>query len=53
MEDGRKVSITFTSIGDTTQITETFDPEHENSFDLQYGGWMAILQNFKTYTETH
>lgn len=53
MEDGRKVSITFTSIGDTTQITETFDPEHENSFDLQYGGWMAILQNFKMYTETH
>lgn len=53
MEDGRKVSITFTTIGDTTKVTETFDPEEQNSYDLQYGGWMAILQNFKQHTETN
>lgn len=53
MEDGRQVSIIFAQLGDTTQITETFDPEHENSYDLQYGGWMSILQNFKSYTETN
>jgi uncharacterized protein YndB with AHSA1/START domain len=53
LEDGRQVSILFTSIGNTTKVTETFDPENENSYDMQYGGWMAILQNFKHYTETH
>lgn len=53
LEDGRQVSITFTRIGNTTQVTETFDPENQNSYDMQYGGWMAILQNFKLYTETN
>ncbi|MES2779518.1 MAG: SRPBCC domain-containing protein [Bacteroidota bacterium] len=53
MPDGRKVSVIFTTIGDTTKITETFDPESENSYDMQYGGWMAILQSFKSYTETN
>ncbi|MES2560037.1 MAG: SRPBCC domain-containing protein [Bacteroidota bacterium] len=53
MSDGRKVTVVFTTMDDTTKITETFDPENENSYDLQYGGWMAILQNFKQYTEIH
>lgn len=53
LEDGRQVSVTFTSIGNTTQVTETFDPENQNSNELQYGGWMAILQSFKQHTETN
>jgi uncharacterized protein YndB with AHSA1/START domain len=52
MEDGRKVEITFVSEdGKTTQFTETFDPENENTLELQKTGWQAILNNFKNYVE--
>jgi len=30
-------------------IIETFDPEDENSRELQEKGWKSILENFKTY----
>ena len=36
-----------------TIVTITFDPELENPIDLQRDGWQAILNNFKTYTESH
>ena len=49
--DGRKVSISFKTKGNITQIIETFDPEQENSIEMQQGGWQAILDNFKKYTE--
>ncbi|HEY0653168.1 MAG TPA: SRPBCC family protein [Chryseosolibacter sp.] len=52
MEDGRKVKVIFESIGDKTKVTETFDPESENSIELQRDGWQAILDNFKKYTES-
>lgn len=52
MEDGRKVKITFEALGDKTKVTETFDPESENSIELQRDGWQAILNNFKKYTES-
>lgn len=51
MEDGRKVEITFTAKGNTTTVTETFDPETENPVDMQQAGWQAILDNFKAYVE--
>ena len=51
MEDGRKVSITFTSDGKATTLTETFDPERTNPADMQRAGWQAILDNFKQYAE--
>ena len=35
IEDGRKVKIVFESLGDKTRVTETFDPEHTNSIELQ------------------
>lgn len=50
--DGRKVKITFESLGDKTKIVETFDPESENTIELQRNGWQAILNNFKKHTET-
>lgn len=58
MSDGRKVSITFEKINDTGsqetyKVTETFDPEHENSIDMQRAGWQAILDNFKKHVEKH
>lgn len=52
MSDGRKVSILFDEKEGKTTITETFDPETENTPELQRAGWQAILDNFKKYTET-
>lgn len=51
MPDGRKVSITFSSQGNSTKVTETFDPESINPMEMQRGGWQAILNNFKKHTE--
>lgn len=50
--DGRKVKITFSASGDTVSLTETFDPEEENSHELQRSGWQSILNNFKKYVES-
>ncbi len=49
--DGRKVSIGFDIMDGKVIITESFEPESENSLDLQRGGWQAILNNFKAYVE--
>lgn len=49
--DQRKVSVTFTSQGNETKVVETFDAENTNSIEMQRGGWQAILNNFKNYTE--
>ena len=50
--DDRKVKIIFTKQGNTTQIVESFEAENTNSIELQKGGWQAILDNFKKYTES-
>ena len=50
---GRQVTVNFIENGDTTQVNVTFDPEAENSLDMQRNGWQAILDNFKKYTESH
>lgn len=51
LDDGRKVEIIFTSQGDITQVTETFEAETENPVEMQRLGWQAILDNFKKYVE--
>lgn len=51
IEDGRKVKIAFKSVGDRTEIIETFEAENQNPPELQQAGWQAILDNFKKYTE--
>ena len=51
MADGRTVKVDFVADGDTTRIVETFDPESQNSREMQQGGWQAILDNFKKYAE--
>lgn len=51
MDDGRKVSIKFEDLGESTKVTETFDPETQNSEEMQRGGRQAILDNFKKYAE--
>lgn len=49
--DGRAVKVLFEAKGNSTLVTETFDPESENPLDMQKAGWQAILNNFKKYTE--
>ena len=49
--DERKVIITFEPQEHSVLVTETFDPETENSRELQQSGWQAILNNFKKHTE--
>jgi uncharacterized protein YndB with AHSA1/START domain len=51
MEDGRKVSIEFTPLDGGVRVVEMFDPENQNSEDMQRAGWQAILNNFKHYVE--
>lgn len=48
--DDRKVSISFAG-DDAVTVTESFEAEEVNSIELQKGGWQAILDNFKKYTE--
>lgn len=49
--DGRKVHVSFVPEGNQTRVIEKFEPEGENPEEMQRGGWQAILDNFKKYTE--
>lgn len=49
---GRTATVVLKDLGTQTEITVTFDPETENSIEMQKNGWDAILQNFKRYVET-
>lgn len=51
--DGRKVWITFSGNSNETKIVETFEPEGQNPVEMQKGGWQAILDSFKKYTENN
>ncbi|WP_184542194.1 SRPBCC family protein [Mucilaginibacter sp. FT3.2] len=53
IEDGRHVKIEFTEHDGATTVTETFDPETTNPIEMQRGGWQAILDNLKKYTEAN
>lgn len=50
--DGRKVQVTFTKQGNATKVVETFEAENTHPVEFQKGGWQAILDNFKKYTES-
>lgn len=47
----RHVKIEFSETSEGTKVVETFDPENENSEELQRSGWQSIIDNFKKYTE--
>lgn len=51
MVDGRHVKVEFAETPEGVKISETFDPEQENSEEMQRVGWQAILENFKKYVE--
>lgn len=51
MEGGRKVRVEFAELPWGVRVAETFDPEAENTREMQKAGWQAILDNFKKYAE--
>jgi len=51
--DRRKVKINFIADGNSTKVVESFDAETENSLELQQGGWQAMMDNLKKYTEAN
>ncbi|PJE64853.1 MAG: polyketide cyclase [Candidatus Ryanbacteria bacterium CG10_big_fil_rev_8_21_14_0_10_43_42] len=53
MDDGRKVKVEFKETAEGVKVIETFDPESENSEEVQRSGWQAILDNFKKYVENN
>ena len=50
--DNRLVTASFESKGDETLVRIVFDAETENPVEMQRGGWQAILNNYKHYTES-
>lgn len=52
MNDVRSVQVKFSQVPEGVKIVQTFDPESENSLEMQKNGWQAILDNFKKYTES-
>lgn len=51
MGDGRRVEVIFEMEGNLTHVTESFDAEGTNSLEMQQGGWQAIMDSFRKYTE--
>jgi len=50
---GRYATVEFNEQEGQTEVTISFDPEKENSVELQRQGWQSILDNFKKHTEAN
>jgi len=50
--DGRQMKVGFEAKGDSTVVTEQFEPETQNPEEMQKAGWQMILDNFKKYIES-
>jgi uncharacterized protein YndB with AHSA1/START domain len=53
IDDGRKVTTTFTEKDGKTHLSTVFDPEEENDPEFQKQGWQAILSSFAQYAESN
>lgn len=53
LNDGRKVKIIFKTDHKATIIEIIFEAESQNSIEMQKGGWQAILNSFKNYSENN
>jgi hypothetical protein len=51
--DNRKATVDFAPEGNATRVTVCFEAESQNPAEMQKGGWQAILDNFKKYTEAN
>ena len=52
MDDGRIARVIFEALGESTVVTEVFQPETMNAHELQQAGWQMILDNFKRHAES-
>lgn len=52
LSDNRKSRIEFVANGNTTSLTETFEPEKETPIDLQRDFCESVLLNFKQHVES-
>lgn len=52
MDDARKVKVEFGEAPGGVLVIVSFDPESENTEEVQREGWQAILDNFKKYAES-
>jgi uncharacterized protein YndB with AHSA1/START domain len=52
LEDGRLVEVIFKQLeNNQIEVTQTFEPETQNTLELQQSGWQAILNNYKLICE--
>jgi uncharacterized protein YndB with AHSA1/START domain len=49
----RTAQVAFEQLPNGVRARVTFDPEQENSVELQRGGWQAILDNFARHVEAN
>lgn len=49
LENGRKVSVDFSTTDHKTKVVVEFEPEQDNPKEQQRKGWQSILDNFKLY----
>ena len=52
MDDGRHVLVAFIEEGHSTTVATAFEPEDENTPEMQREGWEAILSSFKAHAES-
>ena len=45
------MKVLFDETNEGIVVTEQFEPENQNSIELQEAGWQNILDNFKSYVE--
>lgn len=50
--DSRHVKVQFIKLTDGVKVTQTFDPEADNSVEMQKDGWQSILNNYSKYTNS-
>lgn len=53
MGDGRMADVRFEDKAGKTEVTVNFDAENQNPVEMQKGGWQAILNSYKNYTENN
>lgn len=51
--NSRHVLTSFEQTREGVIVTQIFDPENENTIEMQKQGWQSILNNFKKYAETN
>lgn len=49
----RHVAVNFYDLPEGIKVVVTFDPEKQNSMEMQKNGWQAISDNFKKYVESN